>query len=311
MIRYLQNSEIDYNKWDACIGSAINGNLYAWSWYLDIISEGWCALVHDDYEAVMPLTFNKKYGISYLYQPAFSQQLGVFSPMYPAEELVNAFLEELTRHYRFAEINLSRFNKPGLPSFKVNYRKNYELELISEYHQLAEQYSSNTARNIKKARNAGIHLQENVDPKSIVNMFRHEKGKEIHQLKAPHYQMLEKIIYQGIHKRIANIYGAYDRNNQLCAGVFLLESHHRLVFLFSANNQTARASGVMALLVDYIINQFSGKPLTLDFEGSEIPGLARFYAGFGSVETKYPALHYNRLPLALRAVHSLLKAARR
>jgi len=310
MIRYLQNSEIDYDKWDTCIGSAINGNLYAWSWYLDIISEGWGALIQGDYEAVMPLTFRKKYGVGYLYQPAFSQQLGVFSPMYPSEQAVNAFLEELTRHFRFAEINLNRFNKPGHAAFSVKYRKNYELELIGEYHQLTEHYSSNTARNIKKARNAGIQLQENVDPKSIVSMFRNEKGKEIQQLKGTQYQMLEKIIYQGIHKRIANVYGAYDENNQLCAGVFILESHHRLVFLFSANNQVARDKGVMPLLVDYIISKFSGKPLTLDFEGSEIPGLARFYAGFGSVETKYPALYYNRLPLVMRAGLRLLKAVR-
>ncbi len=39
----------------------------------------WDALVLDDYQAVMPLTWRSKFGIRYLYQPAFTQQTGIFS----------------------------------------------------------------------------------------------------------------------------------------------------------------------------------------------------------------------------------------
>jgi hypothetical protein len=61
------------------IARSFNGIVYAYSWYLDIVSPGWDALVKDDYKSVMPLTWRKKYGIKYLYQPFFTQQLGVFS----------------------------------------------------------------------------------------------------------------------------------------------------------------------------------------------------------------------------------------
>ena len=59
-IKYLQHKEIDKAKWDACIEQAPNGLIYSYSWYLDAMSKHWDALVLKDYEAVMPLTWNKK-----------------------------------------------------------------------------------------------------------------------------------------------------------------------------------------------------------------------------------------------------------
>lgn len=41
------------------------------------MAKNWDALVLNDYEAVMPLTWNKKYGICYLYQPPFTACLGI------------------------------------------------------------------------------------------------------------------------------------------------------------------------------------------------------------------------------------------
>lgn len=306
MIRYIQNSEIDYKKWDACIGQAFNGNVYAWSWYLDIVCEAWDALVLGDYEQVMPLTSGKKYGINYLYQPPFTQQLGLFSISPSTALTANDFLEILSRQYRFAEINLNRYNKASHPAFKIRMRRNYELDLIKPVEELRSSYASNTTRNIRKAENAGISIIENIDPQSIIAMFRREKGIEIKKMGDKQYHMLDKLMYRGTYKNMAMIVGAFDRNNQLCAGMFLLKSHHRIVFLFSANNNIARQTGAMHLLIDRVIKKYSGQALTLDFEGSEIPGLARFYASFGSSVTHYPSLSYNRLPFHLRkAIHCL------
>ncbi len=79
MIRHLPHSSIDKQKWDACISDSRNRIPYALSWWLDAVCPGWDALVQDDYLAVMPLTHGHKFGIDYLYQPYFTQQLGIFS----------------------------------------------------------------------------------------------------------------------------------------------------------------------------------------------------------------------------------------
>lgn len=305
MIRHLLNNEIDYERWDDCISRAWNGNIYAYSWYLDIVCEGWSALVAGDYEQVMPLTTGRKYGITYLYQPPFTQQHGVFS--ISAANQTDDFLEELSQHYRFAEINLNRYNQTNHPRFRVAMKKNYELELVQSWEELRKAYQSNTIRNIRKAEQSRISIVENADPQGIIEIFRNEKGREIKKLEGRHYQMLEKLIYRSVYKNAAYVLGAYDAHNRLCAGVFLLRSHNKIILIFSANNHIARQTGAMHMLIDRIVQKFSGQALTLDFEGSEIPGLARFYSSFGSFETRYPALYFNNLPLHFRFALKAMK----
>ena len=67
-IKYLRHQEVDKSKWDNCIDKADNGLIYAYSFYLDHMAKQWDALVLNDYEAVMPLTWNKKFGFYYLWK---------------------------------------------------------------------------------------------------------------------------------------------------------------------------------------------------------------------------------------------------
>ena len=46
----------------------------------------WDGLILNDYEAVMPVTWNQKWGIKYLHQPALTPQLGIFSSQIISQE---------------------------------------------------------------------------------------------------------------------------------------------------------------------------------------------------------------------------------
>ena len=83
MIRYLKNHEIDMLKWDNCIAHSFNGNVFGYSWFLDVVSHGWEALVEDNYVRVMPLTTVRKNFITSIHQPDFAQQLGIYSVLKP------------------------------------------------------------------------------------------------------------------------------------------------------------------------------------------------------------------------------------
>ena len=65
-IKWLRSGSIDRQKWDQCIDRAGNGRIYGYSWYLDIMSNNWDALVLGDYQLIMPLPWRKKYGIRYI-----------------------------------------------------------------------------------------------------------------------------------------------------------------------------------------------------------------------------------------------------
>src|SRR5436190_22577275 len=88
-IQYLVNTGIEKTKWDRCMDNAVNGLVYGYSFYLDAMADNWDALVMGDYEAVMPLTWKKKYGIHYLCQPFLTPQLGIFSSTINAVMLEN------------------------------------------------------------------------------------------------------------------------------------------------------------------------------------------------------------------------------
>ena len=93
-ISYIKRAAIDADKWNASIRSAPNGNIYATAEYLDCMAVNWDALVADDYNIVMPLTWNRKYGFDYLYQPPFTASLGIFGSELN-DQKVKSFLDAI------------------------------------------------------------------------------------------------------------------------------------------------------------------------------------------------------------------------
>ena len=49
-------------------------------------------------------------------------------------------------------------------------------------------------------------------------------------------------------------------------------------------------------MINEFIKDHAGQKLFLDFEGSDVKSVARFYIGFGAVEENYPAIKLNSLP---------------
>src|SRR4029077_14289393 len=99
-IQHITRDKVDVVKWNDCIDSAPSGLIYGYSFYLDHMAQQWDALVLNDYEAVMPLTWNKKYGISYLYQPFLTAQLGLFGKTI-SKGLLETFLNNIPSKFRY------------------------------------------------------------------------------------------------------------------------------------------------------------------------------------------------------------------
>lgn len=310
-IRYVRNEQIDREQWDACILNAVNGRMYAYTWYLDIMSDHWDALVEGDYETVFPLTYRRKLGIYYLYQPFFTQQLGIFSRGKITPELVNSFLKAIPSKFRFAEINLNMLNKPDSTRWKISENDNYELDLIEPFDVIYECFSNNIKRNVSRAEQNSIRVSDAVNPADIVRLFRENRGSSILKLKDEDYRRFLQLVYLAIHKKIGFCFGAYTPFNTLCAGMIILISHNKATFLFSATNREARETGAMSMLLSQFIYSTTGNNLTLDFEGSNDPSLARFYRSFGSARTCYPSLSFNHLPFPVKQLFPLYKKRRK
>ena len=294
MIQYLQHNQINLTKWDATIAEC--GNIYAYSWYLDIVHPGWEALVEDDYQSVMPLTGGKKFGVNYLYQPYFVQQLGIFSRQPLSSEKTEAFLKAIPSKYRFAEIRLNESNILSERFEGIEYHRNVILYLNRDYNSIRENYHTNTKRNLAKAEENNLQLIFNVIPYHVVALFRDNRGATIERWGDTEYGTLISLGKTAQNRNSAFILGVNEKGDGeiLCAALFM-KANGRITFLFSGLNEKGKERQAMTYLLDQVIRKYANQPFILDFEGSDDENLARFYLGFGGVEAQYPSYSFNRL----------------
>jgi len=294
MIQYLTHNQINLTKWDATIAEC--GNIYAYSWYLDIVHPGWEALVEDDYQSVMPLTCGKKFGVNYLYQPFFVQQLGVFSRQPLSPEKTEAFLKAIPSKYRFAEIRLNENNTLNNPFEGIEYHRNIILDLNQDYGSIRENYHTNTKRNLAKAESHNLQLLYNVIPYHVVALFRDNRGADLEKWGDTEYGTLISLGKTAQIRNSGFVLGVNEMGDGeiLCAALFM-KANGRIIFLFSGLNEKGKERQAMTYLLDQVIQKYAGHSLTFDFEGSDDDNLARFYLGFGGVEIKYPSYTFNRL----------------
>ncbi len=296
-IKYFKHAEIDSEKWNRCIDRAENCRIYGYDWHLDRTAEIWDALIVGDYEFVMPLPYKIKLGIKYLYQPLYSQQLGIFPN--PPDAVKKQFFDLLFHYFRYADFQINSGNATVTPDNEIDFipRKNYLLDLTRNYSELSKAFSTNTKRNIKKANKnsltliRGIGLEEYLDFKSE-NLTA---GLNESAMKS-----LKNVIAYGQHKGFGEIYGVYTQGNKLCAAAYFCRWKERAIYLNAVSNEEGKKLGGMYYLVDNFIKTHAGQNVIIDFEGSMISGLQRFYSGFGAIAETYFQLKFNRLPLFLK-----------
>lgn len=295
-IKYISHQEIDIEKWDRCIADSINGIVYAKSWYLDRICEKWDALVFGDYLYVMPLVWNKKFGVLYIYQPFFTQQLGVFSKFVVHKEMVNAFLHAIPEKYRLVEMNLNYQNIPTSRRIHTKPNITYHLSLENPFKQLKENFSTNTKRNIKKAKDHQLSVSSLYNIDEFIGFTKKNLQKKSPEIKTKHYECLKKIIGYAVYYQLGELIGVFNHENQLVASVFFVRSNSKIIYLAASSSEEGTDKKAMFLLINHFIETHSNKNMVLDFEGSNIPGVARFYEGFGAHPVSYFSIRRNTLP---------------
>jgi lipid II:glycine glycyltransferase (peptidoglycan interpeptide bridge formation enzyme) len=297
MIQYLSRDKIDAIKWDRSIDMAENGLIYAYSFYLDQMAPHWDALVYNDYEAVMPLCWKRKYGIQYLYQPFLVAESGVFGKTV-TEKMYEDFITAIPSKFKYINIPLNRGHISSIPSDYSLLRLNHLLDLNKSYEQIYSSYNENTQRNIKKAMQAGCTVQKDFSVEKVIELA-------VEQMKSHDKEITENIerflkLYTLLHqKQMAITYGIFLEKIVLASAVFFY-SHNRSYYILVGNNPAGRTTGASHSLIDAYIKDHAGKNLILDFEGSDIRSLAQFYKSFGATEIIYPQLKMNRLPFYLR-----------
>ncbi len=292
-IQHIKHNDIDFEKWDKTILSSQYPLVFAQSFYLNATCPDWDALVFGDYETVFPLTQKVKFGISYLHQPSFTPQLGMFGKFNLAQE--QKVYDHLKQQYKLIEIEINASNE--LKTKHHTKKSTYIIDYKQEYKQ-----NQNTKRNIAKALENKLKF-EAIPENEIVELSKTYLdpflSKKLH-LSDNSINSFNNLLLSGIKHKTLFSFRVVDAQNNLKAIAHFISNGKHTVYLKGTNFDKSENSGSMHLLTSSAIQFFEHRSDFFDFGGGSKESLASFYKGFGALSLDYHFLMINNLPWLIK-----------
>ena len=182
------------------------------------MAKHWDALVLNDYEAVMPLTWNKKYGIYYLYQPFLTAQLGVFGTSINAAT-AGSISASYSFQFRYWDFYLNHQNTFPLNNFRLYQRKNLVLDLNKPYEEIFNNYRENIQRNIRKAEQLGCKAVKDFEVEKVIELAT-QQMKTYTKESTDNVKRFTELYHQLYDRQQASSYGIFSAKNELIASCF-------------------------------------------------------------------------------------------
>ncbi|WP_026463974.1 hypothetical protein [Adhaeribacter aquaticus] len=311
MLKYFLNKEIDYKKWDFCIEASNQRIIYALSWYLDIVAPSWSALIlerGDSYYAVMPLPEATKFGITYLYQPLFCQQLGIFSI---SENLkYDEFIDELLKRYslissyNFNTENSKKLKFPIDRKLEINKYYTHHLNLNLSYGRIFKGYDRDRKLNLNRSFKANLTLKTGIEIDPLIRLFKDEVANKINGGVSENAYVILKQVYKVLEEKgMGDVYYTYNQFDELDSGGLFINYANKIIYLFSAASKSGRKNNGRTLIIDKIAKEYSDQNYVLDFESHPTEtAINHVYKGFGSKESPYFQIRYLNLPFPLNII---------
>lgn len=285
----IHRSEISLEKWEECAQNSGRYRLYNQLWYLDIVSNGnWQALVWDDYRVVFPLPISGKFGLNFLQNPNLVQQLDFLGQV--TEQDINEFREFVKAHYTFIALSTSQLIYPDQAE-----RCNLTLD-TNEY--ILSKPSSTLRNNLKKATKAKLELKSMEFYEQGLDFLKthfHLTGTQPDEAEWRFYEAVMK----GVQKEGKAKFMFLLKEDKPVQFAFWIVEHNTAYYLLNISNKEGRTCGASHFAIDEFIRQNPNVSL-IDFEGSSIEGVKRFYKSFGAKEESYYLHKINKLPFFLK-----------
>lgn len=279
MIKYVPHHLIERERYDRCISEAKNSRIYAYSWYLDCVAEKWDVMVSGSYDIVMPLPRRRKYGINYIYTPSWTQQLGIFSKEVLTEELIRQFINQIPGKFILIDYMLNAENLLNVGS--VVKRNNYLLPLNADFDTIRKGFNKNRHR-ISKQSFEDLRLEKRGHSSDFLRLYKGEFKN--YSLPKDAIKKMENLLSVNNGRiRVWNVF----KEEECIGGLVWTKDNRRITYLIPAIKAKAKKEHLNTFLINELIREYQNSDKMLDFEGSMVPGVAKFYSSFGAVTETY------------------------
>lgn len=293
-IQFYDSQKIDQVKWDNCIAKNENGLIYAQYQYLNHLTKQWSAIIIGDYQAILPIPWNIKWGIRYYQAIPFIQQLGLVGQV--EINKIPIILKTIQKFASYGDLffnfdNLALANAvPCIP------KTNLVLDLRQDYRTIANKYRKDLVHNLDKAKKHHPIYQESRSYANILALYQKQYAHRFNWVTESDFQQLSQLLSYYHPKQKCLVRELIDQTTEdLLAAAILLKDSKRLYLLINVITHLGRQRSSNHLLIDQIIHEFADSQLLFDFEGSEIPGVNDFYANYQPINQPYFHFHHNQL----------------
>ena len=292
-IQYLSGDEIDREKWDHCISTSPNGLLYNTSIYLDMLADNWNAVIIDDYKAVMPLPWRKKFIIKYHYHVPFIPQGGMTGEF--GDEMYRLLTRTIFRHIRYGDLVFNHANSEYALHIGAVPLVNMVLDLSVEFPHIHKTYHRDLEKNLRRSSRYPLEYSADNNIKLPVALFRKMYASRLPAIRSVDYERFTGLCLHLQKTGNAFVRKVLDERGKLMAVALFLKDQSRIYNIMNAVTPEGRQKSANHFLFDQLIREFAGSGLLLDFEGSQQPGIRKFYENFGAVNQPY--YWHRRYPL--------------
>lgn len=285
---HLRNEEIDPDLWDETIISSVNASIYPLSWYMNITCPDWEALITEDYRTIMPLPVSRHIFFPVITQPDFTWQLGIFSCDIMDETLSEKIVNSIPSYYGLKSYHFNKFNKLPLHLSRQSEKFTTELELISSYIKIRDNYNDIATEKIKYALQNRISIMKSISNHEFLNFIYRFDRFNSHRIKPSGLSLLRQILSNSYRYRMGRIYGAYTRENNLCAVTFFIHFKDRQIIHYAAADNEGIKNGSLYLILDHFISKNTEKNLILCVDNPSAKHLISLFKNLGA--KSYPFL---------------------
>ena len=296
-IKYVKNHDINYFRWDRCISSSFNSLVYAYTWYLNTVCPRWDALIEDDYSAVMPLPLSRKYGINGIQTPCFTGQLGIFSSKLITSDKINDFFKALPPNFKFVDITINKFNKIDSGRLNKSEKIHFEIDLIKAYEKINNSYSAELKEKLNICKKNKLTFIRGLQPADLIDFLSVSKQQPKNYCNEDNTKVLRMLINASLRYRFGELFGIYNKYNQLCCAGFFIWSQNRSILLFYVISEEGKAENAFTFLIDRYIYTYNNRYITLTFDFTADDSHVSILKEFGAIESRFQRITLNKIPL--------------
>jgi len=306
----ISGSEINASDWDAFVAQSPQGNIYHVHAYLTNLPGHWEAVVLRDGDgivAALPYIPNTKWGITYARQPHFTQYFGillarrseqVYKDLEFQKKAITLIHDGLPPKLRFVDLYFApefRYDLPLIWSgWKMQLRFTYWVDISGGYPAFLQACASHVRREVKKADQAGLRVEQENNPEQVVAILKAAKPEAVRQIAASSFAALCQNARHFYAQGNSCCLIGYD-GDQPVAGIIYFFFGEKMIYYQGSTLPAYKNTGIMTKIIAESVRLYSHQYRILDFDGSMIEPIERFFRGFGAYPVRYGHFTLNRL----------------